>query len=369
MIRLSSRALVAVLAIPIVLYLVLALGFLSRSLPEPVLPVKKFSPNNKHLERPNGDTSLLANATFVVLCRNSDLGDVLWSVQQMEDRFNRRFGYPWVFLNDEPFTEEFQERVSALTDATVSFGTIPREHWVQPEWIDEDRAQEARRQMGMDRAHFIPYGGSLEYRNMCRFNSGFFFLHDLLKPYKYYWRVEPGVRFFCDLDYDPFTFMEHNNKTYGFNIGIYEYKFTILTLWDTVKEFMRENPELVPENNMMGFISDDAGETYNLCHFWSNFEIGDMDFWRGDTYTRFFDFLDKKGGFYYERWGDAPVHSIAASIFLRKEQTQFFSDIGYRHEPFQICPQGEDWTKRRCSCDPTMNIDKSMSCIPRWEGL
>ncbi len=86
----------------------LALGFLSRSLPEPLLPIK-YSPYNKHLEWPIDDTSLLANATFVVLCRNSDLGDILWSVQQMEDRFNKRFGYPWVFLNDESFTEEFQE--------------------------------------------------------------------------------------------------------------------------------------------------------------------------------------------------------------------------------------------------------------------
>lgn len=367
MLRLSSRALVVVLVIPITLYLVHTLGSLSRSLPGPVLPSKN-SLHNKHLERPNGGTSLV-NASFVVLCRNSDLGGALWSVQQMEDRFNRRFGYPWVFLNDEPFTKEFQELVSVLTDAPISFGTIPREHWVQPEWIDEEKAQEARRQMGSNRIHYIPYGGSLEYRNMCRFNSGFFYRHELLKPYKYYWRVEPGVKFFCNLNNDPFAFMERNNKTYGFNIGIYEYKYTLLTLWDTVKEFMKENPELMPKDNMMGFVSDDAGETYNLCHFWSNFEIGDMDFWRGDTYMRFFDYLDKKGGFYYERWGDAPVHSIAASIFLQKEQTHFFRDIGYRHEPFQNCPQGEDWTEGRCGCDPKDNLAADMTCIPRWEAL
>ncbi|KAN0133777.1 glycosyl transferase [Lactarius tabidus] len=298
MLRLSLRALVVVLVIFTTLYLVHTLGSLSRTLPGLVLP-NKNSLHNKHPERPSGSTSLV-NASFVVLCRNSDLGGVLWSVQQMEDRFNRRFGYPWVFLNDDPFTKEFQERVSVLTDAPISFGTIPREHWVQPEWIDEEKAQEARRRMGSDRIHFIPYGGSLEYRNMCRFNSGFFYRHELLKPYKYYWRVEPGVKFFCNLNNDPFAFMERNNKTYGFNIGIYEYKYTLLTLWDTVKEFMNENPELIPKDNMMGFVSDDAGETYNLCHFWSNFEIGDMDFWRGDTYMRFFDYLDKKGGFYYE---------------------------------------------------------------------
>lgn len=33
---------------------------------------------------------------------------------------------------------------------------------------------------------------------------------------------------------------------------------------------------------------------------WSNFEIADMDFWRGETYMSFFEHLDQAGGFYYE---------------------------------------------------------------------
>lgn len=32
---------------------------------------------------------------------------------------------------------------------------------------------------------------------------------------EYYWRVEPDVRYFCDLDYDPFLYMKQNNKKYG----------------------------------------------------------------------------------------------------------------------------------------------------------
>jgi hypothetical protein len=53
---------------------------------------------------------------------------------------------------------------------------------------------------------------------------------------------------------------------------------------------------------------------------WSNFEIGNLDLWRGEGYSKFFDFLDEKGGFYYERWGDAPVHSIGAALFAKKDQ-------------------------------------------------
>ena len=33
---------------------------------------------------------------------------------------------------------------------------------------------------------------------------------------------------------------------------------------------------------------------------WSNFEIGDLNFWRGEAYTKYFEHLDKAGGFYYE---------------------------------------------------------------------
>jgi alpha 1,2-mannosyltransferase len=97
-------------------------------------------------------------------------------------------------------------------------------------------------------------------------------------------------------------------------------------------------------------------EELNICPVWSNFEIGDLDLWRSEAYSTFFDFLDQKGGFYYERWGDAPVHSIGAALFAKKEQIHFFNDIGYRHEPFQHCPQGDAHRRGKCWCDPTENF-------------
>lgn len=37
-----------------------------------------------------------------------------------------------------------------------------------------------------------------------------------------------------------------------------------------------------------------------LLLVWSNFEIASMDFWRGEAYTKYFEYLDATGGFYYE---------------------------------------------------------------------
>jgi alpha 1,2-mannosyltransferase len=90
---------------------------------------------------------------------------------------------------------------------------------------------------------------------------------------------------------------------------------------------------------------------------WSNFEIGDLNFWRGEAYMKYFEHLDSKGGFYYERWGDAPVHSIGAGLFASKDQIHFFNDIGYKHDPFMHCPQGEAHARGKCWCDAKQNFD------------
>ncbi|KAF6747525.1 alpha-1,2-mannosyltransferase [Ephemerocybe angulata] len=309
-----------------------------------------------------------ANATFVILCRNSDLEATVKSIREIEDRFNRRYGYPYTLLNEVDFTDEFKNRIRVLTAAPVEFGVIPRDHWYQPDSIDEEKAKAAREKMQKDG---IIYGESVSYRNMCRFNSGYFFRHPLMLKYRWYWRIEPDVHFHCDINHDPFLYMQEHDKTYGFTISMYEYESTIPTLWRHVKEFMKLHPEHVAQDNAMGFLSSDDGNTYNLCHFWSNFEIADMEFWRSPAYMSFFEYLDQQGGFYYERWGDAPVHSIAAAILLPREKIHFFDEIGYEHNPYTHCPKlGTNWQDGRCSCDQAKSFDyNGYSCMAKWDKL
>lgn len=97
---------------------------------------------------------------------------------------------------------------------------------------------------------------------------------------------------------------------------------------------------------------------------WSNFEIGSLNWLRSQAYIDYFESLDKDGGFFYERWGDAPVHSIAAGLMLKKEEIHFFNDIAYYHIPFTHCPTGEALrTQLQCHCNPKDNFDwKGYSC-------
>ncbi|KAG0345046.1 hypothetical protein BG004_004006 [Podila humilis] len=276
-----------------------------------------------------------ANAAFVMLVRNKDVHGARSAIRQVEDRFNRNFQYPYIFLNDQPFTQEFQDLVRALSKANMTFAQIPKEHWSYPNWIDQEQAATTRQQMQTQK---VLYGWSESYRHMCRYQSGFFFQHEVMLPFDYYWRIEPDVKYSCDIDFDPFLYMQDNNKKYAFTISLYEYPETLRSLWKTTRDFMEMYPHHLAENNLLDFISDDEGESYNMCHFWSNFEIVDARWMRGERYQAFFNHLDQAGGFFYERWGDAPVHSIAAALLLPRDQVHFFREIGYYHRPFFNCP-------------------------------
>ncbi|KAJ2040642.1 hypothetical protein H4S03_000893 [Coemansia sp. S3946] len=121
-----------------------------------------------------------ANASFVVLIRNREMDEFRATMRQLEDRFNGKYHYPYLFLNDEPFTDEFMQTISASTTSNVTFALIPREHWSVPEFIDDTRALAARQQMA---ANNVIYGGSL-------------------------------MDFYCDLDYDPFRYMEDHAREF-----------------------------------------------------------------------------------------------------------------------------------------------------------
>ncbi len=179
------------------------------------------------------------NATFVTLARNSDVWDIARSIRQVEDRFNRRYNYDWVFLNEKPFDDVFKRITTSLVSGKTHYGQIPPEHWSFPDFIDQEKAKKVREDMAQRK---IIYGDSISYRHMCRFESGFFFRQPLMMNYDYYWRVEPSVELFCDIHYDPFRLMHETNKKYSFVISLYEYVETIPTLWGQRQEVHEEPP-------------------------------------------------------------------------------------------------------------------------------
>ncbi|XP_022462445.1 putative mannosyltransferase KNAG_0A05330, partial [Huiozyma naganishii CBS 8797] len=343
------------------------------------------------------------NATFVMLTRNEELEDVLSTILQLEARFNQWYQYPYVFLNDVPFSDDFKSRVVTSTRSKVEFGTLNELEWEFPEKVRNSALFKESLASQMDRG--ILYGDQESYHKMCRFYSGMFYKHPLVKQYEWYWRIEPDVDFYCDITYDPFFEMHMAGKQYGFTVIIPELYWSVPNLFRYTQAFLRENgwPRLgslwklfTYNMNIMDtsdpaisqwvhleeqvdaklrekviidlyregrYKNEDAAletlinraqskvpifedkfnnEEQNMCHFWSNFEIAKISVFENDVYNAYFEYLESSDGFWRERWGDAPVHSLGLALTLDVEDVHYFRDIGYRHSTLQHCPKNAD---------------------------
>ena len=274
---------------------------------------------NRHMEPK-------ANACIIFLLRNSDLKTFVKTLHNVEMNFNFKHKYPYVLFNDEEFTDEFKTTTRNLTQATVEFGTIWKEHWNIPPGLNDTKIDESIETRGKDRA----------YRQMCRFLSGYFFKHPLTLKYEYYMRLDVDSEFVCPLVSDPFEALTKKHKQYGFVLATEESFATVETLWPTVKKWLNTSVGVnAAINNSMSFVSDDRGKTLSnrMCTFYNNFEVASFALFRNPTYIDYFNYLDKQGGFFYERWGDAPVHTYYVALMIPKTNVHLYEDIFYHHEP------------------------------------
>ena len=60
-------------------------------------------------------------AALISLVRNSELEGIMQSMSQLELRWNHKYEYPWVFFNEEPFSEDFKVSSSIHPSHTSRF--------------------------------------------------------------------------------------------------------------------------------------------------------------------------------------------------------------------------------------------------------
>ena len=67
------------------------------------------------------------------------------------------------------------------------------------------------------------------------------------------------------------------------------------------------------------------GIGYNHYSLYNNFELSRVDMWRSREYEELFHSLDRAGGIFLHRWGDAPIRTLA--LFALTETFQNFSRV------------------------------------------
>ncbi|ORZ22127.1 nucleotide-diphospho-sugar transferase [Absidia repens] len=284
-----------------------------------------------------------------MIVRNENLPDARAAMRAIQDRFNDQAKYPWILLNDQYFNAEFKRHISSIVagkNISLSFGKIDTDAWGYPWWIDVPRVEN-----GLEEdEHLSNY-------ERARYQAGMFFHHPLFSNAEYAWRVDPGVLYTCTINEDPFSIMKKEKKKLGFVLTTKRDQTAIRSLWPTTISFIQKNSHWIKPINqtIMPWVTQNDDRQY--WHMQSSFEIIDLSFVRSEAYQAYFNYLDLTGGFFYEKWDDS-IRTLAAAMFLNKNQIHFFDKIGYSKDDTSHCPFQSSYLQK-CTCDLAKSHDIS----------
>ena len=163
-------------------------------------------------------------------------------------------------------------------------------------------------------------GFSLGYRHMCRFMSGDIYRNQELLKYDFYMRLDTDSYILSKLTIDPFQIMADGNYNYGYNNTQKDNPKVVVNLFEISEKYIA-----------MHEINRKCSIEYPMIYY-TNFEIGRVQWFIKSGYMDFFDHLDLIGGIYTERWGDAPIRYIGVQMLMSdSEKINFESIIDYKH--------------------------------------
>jgi alpha 1,2-mannosyltransferase len=157
-------------------------------------------------------------------------------------------------------------------------------------------------------------GFSMGYRHMCRFFSGEIYKFDIIKEYDYYLRLDTDSFIHTPLNYDIFEWAKENECYYGFIAPAVQQdnEKVVEGLWEFVNNIYPNN---IPARWM----------------FYTNFELGKVSWFLTSEYMNFYNYIDKSGGIYTKRWGDAPIKFLGINLFMSEQNIIPVSGFTYQH--------------------------------------
>ena len=221
--------------------------------------------------------------------------------------FNKKYKYPIIFFHEDLQKTQI-ERLRKLSSSDLYFQQVIFEI---PPFINRSQVHNIT----------ICSGHPIGYRHMCRFHSKLVFEQPIMSRLEYYWRLDDDSRITRPIKYDLFQFMAKNEILYGYNNKTTDEENCVYKLWEYTEQYIEK------ENIKTSFFKNwIKGEI-----FFSNFELSALSLWTSTFYKEYINYIDHLGGIFYFRWGDAPIKSLAVSMFVPKQNIHHFKDIGYQH--------------------------------------
>ncbi|EPX72121.1 mannosyltransferase [Schizosaccharomyces octosporus yFS286] len=278
------------------------------------------------------------NASLLLFTEDGDLLDVLQTIRSVEDRWNKRFHYPWTFFSSEKLSSYFMEATSS-----VASGNCEYVQWDSTEYFGTGLK---------DTMYYLERSEKLSGEGVKYSRSGSFhryqewILHSLLYHpqlrFQYVWRLEPGLRFTCEEELDYFEEMAKHNATVGFTNHVCETRHSgILELEQSLNKYEQEG---MPERPRTAW-EYSTEDTY--CKFLPYDEIISLKELRGNSsLVQLTQHLLNEGGIYYHRWTESDILSAVLQVY--NTPVLPLDTAGYIFRPdINHCP---DMESGRCAC-------------------
>lgn len=309
-------------------------------------------------------------AVYVLFARTGDLQRLLHTVRTVETRFNSRHKYDFLVVSELNLSSNFKKTMQSLTSSDILYKAVGKVGY--PDGIDKGQVSASKRHYS---SLNIAFEKSMKKRHASRFMAREVFLLPELDHYEYFISLGASLEVTCDIQYDIIRFMREKKKTFGFtSVHATRLLESYKTLWDSVLQYVEEHPAHISANNLVDFISDDKGESFNTCQLNSVLSVGLVEFFRGDAYQQLAEFLDSKYGMYYENWDISTFFTMGVSLLEDKSKVQFFNNIGYYDGAgVTSCPFEPQYrAKNQCVCDPLADIswdsDDTTNCLEKYFG-
>lgn len=253
-------------------------------------------------------------AAIYVLLNARRLSQLTMMLQQLHDNFNKDYQYPIVLFHDEPISDSTKALLtrdnawSWIRFETVELSLSALEPDIDPAEIPEVTECAPTR---------------LFYRHMCRFHSVEASRLMSAMGYEWHWRLDDDSRLSEPVGYDVFQLMATNNMLYSYLDIVQEEKKCYTNLWDLAELHLSDTHREPTFYN----------EWPEGVVFYNNFEISHQSVWQSPEVSAWMDTVRKSRGIYLSRWGDAPIRTLAVSMFVDPMRVHRFSDLAYTHAP------------------------------------
>lgn len=212
---------------------------------------------------------------------------------------------------------------------------IPEDAWTLPEGLHENDAPTWK----YSKCCPFPMHG-IGYRHMCRWYSIGLFRYLAGLGYKWVFRLDEDSEVLTPVKQNMMGWMESLGKQYAFRLWDEEDQDMIWSLPELTQWYLTAN-EIQPKwlydscrpRSSVGLNSHGG---WNRRILYNNMFMTNITWWLTSEVQSYLRVVEQSQGFYFFRWGDAPIHTMVVRTFLTRSQVHVFG--------FSYCHKG--------NCDP-----------------